>query len=79
MRDQLDWRNRTEGRPLVSVYVEGHDGLPCRVVWVDKEVNAFLYGNGPNPFGLDLGHEVLLGGAGIVRDPFDAPFYLPYV
>ena len=79
MRDQLDWRNRTEGRPRVSVYVEGHDGLPCGVVWVDKEVNAFLYGDGPNPFGLDLGHEILLGGAGIVRDPFDAPFYLPYV
>jgi hypothetical protein len=79
IRDKLDWRTRRgpSSRPRVTVgtatqYVQfGH------AVWVDEEVQAFLYADGPNPF---VGNEeVVISDLGVVRDSFEPAYKRPNV
>jgi hypothetical protein len=46
-------------------------------VWVDEEVQAFLYADGPNPF---VGNEeVVISDLGVVRDSFEPAYERPNV
>ncbi|KAL2855796.1 hypothetical protein BJX68DRAFT_280055 [Aspergillus pseudodeflectus] len=79
MRDKLDWRaaanekDLAERRRRVRVTV----GTPTRsyqighAVWIDEEVQAFLYGNGVNPFSLGS-EDTISSGFGVVRDSFES-------
>lgn len=75
MRDKLGWRGRTPGeRPRVIIGVDilgqRRDG---RGVWVNDEVEAFLYGDKRNPFGNQRGEfmQFILDGVGTERDAFN--------
>jgi hypothetical protein len=73
MRDTLDWKSRkTNERPRVLV------GTPTRYVsdqtiWVEEEVNDFLYSDGPNPFGPNS-RRLPRRGMGVIKDAFN-PFH----
>lgn len=82
MRDSLSWRDRNEpDRPRVVI---GHELLnpSCgRAVWVDHEVDDFLYSDGPNPFGREDGwapNQIWMGRAGREKDAFDPSHERPY-
>ncbi|KAF4459696.1 Succinate--hydroxymethylglutarate -transferase [Fusarium albosuccineum] len=48
MRDALGWRDRpVRERPKVSIVVQKTLPLVGRGVWLDREIEEFLYGNGP--------------------------------
>lgn len=53
-----------------------------RAVWVDREADEFLYGDGVNPFGRGDGYapnQVWMGRTGVERDAFDPSHERPYV
>ncbi|CAM1502670.1 Fc.00g074460.m01.CDS01 [Cosmosporella sp. VM-42] len=70
MRDTLGWRDRPIAqRPNVAIALSNQSsGNAC--VWIDKEVNGFLYDHGENPFNVRNGDEIATGTAGVERDPF---------
>lgn len=75
IRDNLGWRQRDE-KPKVIV---GLAPWPPRTgfgIWIEKETNEFLYGDGPNPFMEDLPRDTLLG-IGTIRDTFEAEHERP--
>ncbi|KAI0888792.1 uncharacterized protein GGS22DRAFT_184370 [Annulohypoxylon maeteangense] len=82
MRDTLDWRGRDEeARPRVTIGVE-MVAQPCsgRGIWVDREVDEFLYRGGENMFGQrGWGGNQICYGVGTVRDAFDPAFERPWV
>ncbi|CAI6089336.1 unnamed protein product [Clonostachys chloroleuca] len=80
LRDTLDWRGRNPAdRPKVTMgwQEEGVFRGDGYAVWVDDEVNEFLYGDGANPF-LDTSPEVEHG-IGIQKCYFDPEFERPNV
>lgn len=78
MRASLDWRGRiARERPRVTVATTV-DSERGRIVWADKEVGDFLYGDGPIPFHNPWGAgRVLEIGVGVERDPFDPNYDRP--
>lgn len=79
MRSALAWGNRpVYDRPIVSIGMEYWLIQLGRVVWVREEVGAFLYGDGPNPFGKEgesYPDEIRIG-FGVQRE-FDTDFERP--
>ncbi|KPM43235.1 hypothetical protein AK830_g3358 [Neonectria ditissima] len=79
MRDTLGWRERAVGnRP--KVIMGWHPMGMCmgsgRAIWIDDEVNAFIYEKGNNPF---LGtHPDGLYQGGTERDVFEPAHERPY-
>ncbi|KAJ0347676.1 hypothetical protein KNSL1_006285 [Colletotrichum chrysophilum] len=50
IRDTLDWRRRAT-RPRLLIRDEGEfQALPGRAVWLDDDLDEFLYGDGENPY-----------------------------
>lgn len=47
-------------------------------VWIEKEVNEFLYENGANPFDARLGLNRVRQGVGVLRDVFIADYEKPW-
>jgi hypothetical protein len=59
MRDTLSWRTRGRNeRPKVILAITKSPGTELNI-WVDKEVNGFLYEDGTNPFKSSVGGNVL--------------------
>ncbi|KAF3803540.1 hypothetical protein GCG54_00004711 [Colletotrichum gloeosporioides] len=77
IRDELDWRGRSV-RPRVSVRVNSDAQVAARKVWLDNEVQDFIYGNGENPFPRDFTGYGLQRGVGIEKDAFEPRFERPY-
>lgn len=50
VRDDLDWQKKTQ-KPSLRLGVLMDIGKRLREVWVDKELDSFLYEGGLNPFG----------------------------
>ena len=80
MREKLGWSTRPETRrPKVRVGVSIAP-IVGRAIWVDKEVDQFLYRDGENPFGFGSGFpNTVRMGKGIWRDRFDPAYEQPYV
>ncbi|KAF7547408.1 hypothetical protein G7Z17_g7733 [Cylindrodendrum hubeiense] len=74
MRNTLNWRQRAiNERPKLSMGIDHYESLPGRAAWVEKNVEAFVYGDGINPF---EGNEIsspwsLSQGKWFTRDEFD--------
>ncbi|KAI1451260.1 hypothetical protein F4805DRAFT_452027 [Annulohypoxylon moriforme] len=82
MRDTLGWQDRAEEeRPKVTISTEMADhGWSGRAIWVDKEIDDFLYRGGENVFGHDgWGPNRIAQGFGTVRDAFDPAWERPWV
>ncbi|KAH9242877.1 hypothetical protein K456DRAFT_1767382 [Colletotrichum gloeosporioides 23] len=77
IRDELDWRGRSV-RPRISVRVNSDAHVAARKVWLDNEVQEFIYGNGENPFPVDFTGYGLQRGVGIEKDAFEPRFERPY-
>lgn len=78
MRDTLGWIHRApEARPRVSMTVDTFSySTPGRNVWLDNEVNSFLYEGGDCPF---EGRNNSFWEKGIMVDEFDASYRRPFV
>ncbi|KAF4825651.1 hypothetical protein CGCSCA5_v000103 [Colletotrichum siamense] len=77
IRDELGWRGRSV-RPRVSVRVKSDAHVAARKVWLDNEVEQFIYCNGENPFPKDFTGYGLQRGVGIEKDAFEPRFERPY-
>ncbi|KAI1071054.1 hypothetical protein LB507_011497 [Fusarium sp. FIESC RH6] len=82
IRDKLDWRRRPKSQRIqVTISVTSvnvpHEG---RYINLDKEVQEYIYGDGPSPFCVEEGFTSLYipFGTGVVRDAFDISFRRTY-
>ncbi|KAK7743718.1 hypothetical protein SLS62_010497 [Diatrype stigma] len=80
IRDTLGWKDR-DPRPKLSIVMEGHWQVPGRLIWIEAEVDAFLYHGAGNPFG--EGPEAAWEnqarpGVGVVKDAFEPEHERPH-
>ncbi|KAF5677451.1 hypothetical protein FCIRC_6723 [Fusarium circinatum] len=81
IRDKLDWRHRpVSQRVKVSISMMLNVRCEGRYVCLDKEVQEYIYGDGPMPFIASERWEVayFTWGTGIFYDEFDSGFAVPY-
>jgi len=82
MRDKLDWRHRPNGQRIQIRFSVASVNVPDdgRYICLDKEVQEYIYGDGPLPFYVKEGSTSLFipFGTGIVLDEFDASFKRTY-
>lgn len=81
MRDTLDWRERpVSDRPRITMgwHRDGVVPKDGRALWVDEQVNEFVYGHGENPFTEDIPNHVSTG-VGTWRDFFEPAYERPNV
>ncbi|KAF5559210.1 hypothetical protein FMEXI_83 [Fusarium mexicanum] len=81
IRDKLGWRHRPAGQRIkVSISMKDNQPNHGRYICLDKEVEEYIYGNGPPPFftieGMSGAHFTF--GTGIVYDEFDPGFAAAY-
>ncbi|OAA78833.1 F-box domain, cyclin-like protein [Akanthomyces lecanii RCEF 1005] len=79
MRTRLRWHERQSVyRPkvLIGLPVMGAK-QPGRGIWLGKEISAFLYGDGPNPFATSA--SVATYGMGVMKDEFEPEYERPHV
>ncbi|KAI5302858.1 hypothetical protein KEM56_000274, partial [Ascosphaera pollenicola] len=81
MRDQLDWKHRPpDRRPHARMIARKEPGVG---IIVDKEVDRFLYENGPNPLGEKCTEgqcqDTVKKGFGIIKDFLDPLYERPYL
>ncbi|KAJ4150019.1 hypothetical protein LMH87_010787 [Akanthomyces muscarius] len=79
MRTRLRWHERQSVyRPkvLIGLPVTGAK-QPGRGIWLGKEISAFLYGDGPNPFATSA--SVATYGMGVMKDEFEPEYERPHV
>ncbi|PNP61479.1 hypothetical protein FNYG_13766 [Fusarium nygamai] len=81
IRDKLGWRHRPAGQRIkLSISMRDNQPNHGRYICLDKEVEEYIYGDGPSPFfiieGMSGSHFTF--GTGIVYDEFDPGFAIPY-
>lgn len=64
MRTELHWSDETM-RPTVRIIMQGYERMIGRGVWLEDEVNEFLYGLGENPM---LGQDPVTYSSQILHD-----------
>ncbi|KAG8668261.1 hypothetical protein FPOAC2_07551 [Fusarium poae] len=80
IRDKLEWRHRPVNQRIrlrMLVRINQEIG---RYTCLDKEINDYLYGDGPPPFGVDASGgswAMILPGAGMEYDEFDTDYVKP--
>ncbi|KAL6693076.1 hypothetical protein J3F84DRAFT_401646 [Trichoderma pleuroticola] len=82
MRDSLDWNTRNAAaRPKVTIRLDRLDCIEVdsRTLWLEEEVDNFLYEGGPNPFHQLLRDKVQRGYGGTLRDEFQPGLVHPWV
>ncbi|KAK2687685.1 hypothetical protein QWA68_013437 [Fusarium oxysporum] len=81
IRDKLGWRHRPASQRIkVSISMMLNQRHKGRYVCLDREVQEYIYGDGPPPFVAREGrrHAHFPFGIGIVYDEFDPSFAAPY-
>jgi len=82
IRDKLGWRNRTVDQQIkIRLLVKLNQCSTECYISVDKEVNDYIYGDGPPPFGVNgagTSWAMLGNGTGMQCDEFDPDFVRPY-
>lgn len=80
MRDTLGWRERPAAhRPRVIIKMPPEHHMEGRVVWIDREAEAFLYYDGENPFSGPGPGNRAAPGKGVIRDAFEPAHERPNV
>jgi hypothetical protein len=78
MREELNWAERDQLKPTVTIAMEGHRRWPGRFIKLTDEVASFLYGSGENP--VDGGDTCgPRNGWGTNHDLFEAEYTRPNV
>ncbi|KIL92357.1 hypothetical protein FAVG1_04767 [Fusarium avenaceum] len=81
IRDKLGWRHRPVSQRIkVSISMILNQFNKGRYICLDKEVQEYIYGDGPCPFVAREGRiDAHFGfGTGVVYDGFDPSFAIPY-
>ncbi|KAF5591706.1 hypothetical protein FPCIR_5986 [Fusarium pseudocircinatum] len=81
IRDKLGWRHRPASQRIkVSISMRDNQANHGRYICLDKEVEEYIYGDGPPPFFTleRFSGAHLTFGTGIVYDEFDPGFAIPY-
>lgn len=79
MRDTLRWHERDRvARPSVTIGLDPTSPEIGRSIWIEREIDEFLYAGGPNPFTERFPTRVLHG-VGVLRDSFEMNYERPYV
>ncbi|KAM0546634.1 hypothetical protein ACHAPJ_010772 [Fusarium lateritium] len=80
IRDRLDWRNRPiDERIEIRVNIVYNQRDPGRYVCLDKEVQEYVYGDGPPPFLRGrVGDSCITDGTGTQKDEFNPHWERPY-
>jgi hypothetical protein len=81
IRDKLGWRHRPASQRIkVSISMIVNQFHKGRYICLDREVQEYIYGDGPPPFIAREGknHAHFSYGTGIVHDEFDPSFAIPY-
>ncbi|KAJ4243865.1 hypothetical protein NW762_014746 [Fusarium torreyae] len=81
LRDKIGWRHRLASQRIkVSISMILNQSNKGRYVCLDKEVQEYIYGDGPPPFVARGGkmYSYFSFGTGIVYDEFDPSFEIPY-
>ncbi|KAH7186252.1 uncharacterized protein B0J16DRAFT_400320 [Fusarium flagelliforme] len=82
IRDKLGWRNHTVDQQIkIRLLVKLNQRVTGCYISVDKEVNDYIYGDGPPPFGVNgagTSWAMLNNGTGMQYDEFDPDFIRPY-
>jgi hypothetical protein len=81
IRDKLGWRHRPANQRIkVSISMVLNQFHKVRYTCLDREVQEYIYGNGPPPFVAREGkiHAYFSFGTGVVYDEFDPSFAIPY-
>ncbi|PWY81740.1 hypothetical protein BO94DRAFT_601809 [Aspergillus sclerotioniger CBS 115572] len=78
IRDEVGWRARAvTTRPKLVLALEGKTSeWPARSIWIDEEVNEFLYKDGVDPFRRLM--TIPKNGVGVERDLFEPEYERPY-
>lgn len=83
MRDTLDWRTRDAAvRPKVKIGLDVSRTavVPGRAIWLEREVDSFLYEGGPCLFPREDGpDDAKDGNGGTIRDEFQPEIDGPWV
>ncbi|KAL9474231.1 hypothetical protein ACSS6W_008611 [Trichoderma asperelloides] len=82
MRHTLDWRTRDAAvRPKVKIGLDGYysDVVYGRAIWLEREVDSFLYEGGPDLFLEDHPDDAKFGDGGTIRDEFEPEIDGPWV
>lgn len=81
IRDKLGWKHRPANqRVKVRILVRFNQDIG-RYICLDKEVNDYIYNNGPPPFGVDGSGgswAMITSGTGMEYDEFDPAFVRPF-
>ncbi|KAJ6780813.1 hypothetical protein PWT90_04579 [Aphanocladium album] len=80
IKAQTDWATTWPpgARPTLTLgLAKVTNNVDGRGLWLSKEISAFLYGRGPNPFSAHK--NIVMPGAGYLRDEYDEDFTRPYV
>ncbi|KZZ94446.1 F-box domain, cyclin-like protein [Ascosphaera apis ARSEF 7405] len=80
IRDRLDWKQRHPAkRPHLKMIFQQSPGIG---IFVDKELDAFIYSDGPNPLGEVCPSQpytdTIRRGFGIIKDLLDPLYERPY-
>lgn len=80
VRDELGWQDRAL-KPSMRLSVETELIERLRQIWVEDELDSFLYKGQPNPFGkeTDVAPQYLKPGFGRIKDAFMPEWAQPYV
>ncbi|KAM0490722.1 hypothetical protein ACHAP8_011267 [Fusarium lateritium] len=81
MRNKLGWRHRPVDQRIRVRMLVRINQVTGRYICLDKEVNDYLYSDGPPPFGVDESGGSwarITPGAGTEYDEFDQNFVVPY-
>ncbi|KAF4992925.1 hypothetical protein FGRMN_6869 [Fusarium graminum] len=81
VRDNLDWKHRPFGqRTWIRILVRLNQDA-CRYMYLDKQANNYIYGDGPPPFRVNGGgksYARITSGTGIQYDEIDPDFVRPH-
>lgn len=75
IRTELRWSDETI-KPSVRIVMPGYEIMIGRGVWLEDEINDFLYGSGENPM-QGRGYKNPKFGMGTLRDLFEPEFTRP--
>ncbi|EHK20573.1 uncharacterized protein TRIVIDRAFT_48943 [Trichoderma virens Gv29-8] len=81
MRSTLGWQSRDIAeRPKIIIGIEPSCSVIGRAIWLEEDLELFMYHGGPNPFKAKLSPNVLLQGhGGTERDEFQPDHERPWV
>lgn len=77
MRDTLRWHERLTHPKIRFAVPIPFDLVQGRAIWIDEEVEKFLYRGGENPFE-DIGYDQVCYDVGVIKDAYDPEYKRPY-